>query len=99
LTPDDVLDVHRLEHQRTLSAFGCHSRAEYHNVNAEPVHSVIFGALRVADNRAFPDLDFEDILRVLDAWGNEGGPEDLDGDGFVGFGDLLILLAAWGPCE
>lgn len=24
--------------------------------------------------------------------------EDLDGDGAVGFSDLLILLAAWGPC-
>ncbi len=44
-------------------------------------------------------VDFEDILRVLDAWGNKGGPEDLDGSGTVDFGDLLILLAAWGPCE
>ena len=26
-------------------------------------------------------------------------PEDLDESGDVGFGDLLILLAAWGPCE
>jgi polyhydroxybutyrate depolymerase len=25
-------------------------------------------------------------------------PEDLDGDGSVGFQDLLLLLAAWGPC-
>ena len=23
---------------------------------------------------------------------------DLDGDGAVGFGDLLALLSAWGPC-
>ncbi len=26
-------------------------------------------------------------------------PWDLDGDGSVGVGDLLILLAAWGPCK
>jgi hypothetical protein len=26
-------------------------------------------------------------------------PGDLDGDGAVGIGDLLILLAAWGPCD
>ena len=26
-------------------------------------------------------------------------PADLDGSGGVGFGDLLVLLAAWGPCE
>jgi hypothetical protein len=25
-------------------------------------------------------------------------PADLDGDGVVGFGDLLIVLATWGPC-
>jgi hypothetical protein len=25
-------------------------------------------------------------------------PEDLDHDGFVGFGDLLMVLSLWGPC-
>ena len=25
--------------------------------------------------------------------------EDLDGDGQVGFGDLLLVLSAWGPCR
>ena len=24
---------------------------------------------------------------------------DINGDGFVDFADLLLLLAAWGPCE
>jgi hypothetical protein len=31
----------------------------------------------------------------------EGGdpcPADLDGNDGVGFGDLLVLLSAWGPC-
>ena len=27
------------------------------------------------------------------------GPEDLDGSGFVDFGDILVVLAAWGPCK
>ena len=44
-------------------------------------------------------VDFGDILAILSAWGNKGGPEDLDGSGVVDFGDLLIVLAAWGPCE
>jgi hypothetical protein len=39
-----------------------------------------------------------DILAILAAWGSEGGPEDIDGSGFVDFGDLLIVLAAWGAC-
>ena len=25
-------------------------------------------------------------------------PEDIDGDGTVGVADLLLLIAAWGPC-
>ncbi len=52
-----------------------------------------------ADLDGSGDVDFEDILRVLDAWGNKGGPEDLDGSGTVDFDDLLIVLDAWGPCE
>ena len=28
-----------------------------------------------------------------------GAPGDVNGDGFVDFHDLLLLLAAWGPCE
>ena len=44
-------------------------------------------------------VDFDDLLRILDAWGNEGGPEDLDASGTVDFGDLLIVLDSWGPCE
>ncbi len=45
------------------------------------------------------DVGFGDILAVLSAWRNKGGPEDLDGSGVVDIGDLLIVLAAWGPCE
>ena len=26
-------------------------------------------------------------------------PEDIDGSGSVDLGDLLIVLATWGPCE
>ncbi len=52
-----------------------------------------------ADLDGSGDVDFEDILRVLDAWGNKGGPEDLDGSGTVDFDDLLIVLDSWGPCE
>ncbi len=36
---------------------------------------------------------------LVTARGNTGGSEDLDGSGFVDIGDLLIVLAAWGPCE
>jgi hypothetical protein len=45
-------------------------------------------------------VDFDDVLRILSAWGPcESCPEDLNGDDMVGFDDLLIALSAWGPCE
>lgn len=44
-------------------------------------------------------VDFQDIVRILAAWGPcPGCPEDLDGDEFVTFQDLLVVLGAWGPC-
>ncbi len=49
--------------------------------------------------RILGSVDFGDILRILSAWGNKGGPEDLNGSGTVDFADLLIVLAAWGPCQ
>ena len=32
-------------------------------------------------------------------WEEGGDPEDLNGDGSVGGGDLGLLLASWGPCS
>ena len=44
------------------------------------------------------EVDFDDLLLVLAAWGEDGGPADIDGNGVVNFNDLLLLLGAWGPC-
>ncbi len=38
-----------------------------------------------------------DMLALLAAWGQVGGPCDFDGGG-VGIVDFLKLLAEWGPC-
>lgn len=37
-------------------------------------------------------------LTVRITVGGVGNPFDLDGDGSVGFGDLLVVLSAWGDC-
>jgi hypothetical protein len=34
----------------------------------------------------------------LAAWGNTGGPADINGDGIVDVLDLSEVLGAWGPC-
>jgi hypothetical protein len=46
------------------------------------------------------EIDFDDLLRVLAAWGPCGKDcrEDIDDSGTVDFDDLLRILAAWGPC-
>ena len=38
-----------------------------------------------------------DVLAVLSDW--QGTDTDVDGDGTVGFGDVLAILSNWGPCD
>jgi probable HAF family extracellular repeat protein len=40
--------------------------------------------------------DWVDLCLLLEDWGRGDSPADLDGDGVVGFEDLVILLAHWG---
>jgi subtilisin family serine protease len=42
------------------------------------------------------DVDFADLLNLLEDWGLVHTSADLDGNGSVAFGDLLIQLANWG---
>jgi hypothetical protein len=44
------------------------------------------------------DVDTEDLLTLLGAWGTAGPDGDVDEDGDVDTEDLLALLAAWGDC-
>ncbi|MBC8309017.1 MAG: hypothetical protein H8E83_00710 [Planctomycetes bacterium] len=39
-----------------------------------------------------------DLLQIVDMWGEVGGAGDIDEDGTVGVGDLLMLIDAWGAC-
>lgn len=44
-------------------------------------------------------VDFQDLLRILTAWGPCAGcPEDLDGGGDVDVRDVVRLLGLWGRC-
>ena len=44
------------------------------------------------------NADASPVLREIVVSQADVRPADLDFDGVVGFDDLLILLAAWGPC-
>ena len=39
-----------------------------------------------------------DLLRVLADWDLVDSPCEIDGSGVVDVGDLLLVLADWGPC-
>ena len=41
-------------------------------------------------------ISFDDLLFILSDW--DGTQADLDGSGTTDFADVLILLAAFGPC-
>ena len=43
-------------------------------------------------------VDVNDLLEVIQSWGDKGGPADIDHDGIVGVNDLLELINSWGPC-
>lgn len=47
------------------------------------------------DNPIFHSCD-ADLLVLLGSWGEMNSAADLDMNGIVGIGDLLILLANWG---
>lgn len=54
-----------------------------------------------ADITGDGEVSFDDLLALLDGWGDVCTPctADLDCDSDVDLADLLVLLAAWGPCE
>ncbi len=43
-------------------------------------------------------VSVNDVLIVIDSFGQSGGSGDVDGDGMVTANDLLLLLGNWGPC-
>lgn len=44
-------------------------------------------------------VDIDDLLAVINEWGNAGGPADINQSGAVDIDDLLAVINAWGPCE
>ncbi|MCI0362962.1 MAG: dockerin type I domain-containing protein [Phycisphaerales bacterium] len=43
-------------------------------------------------------VNVNDLLALIEAWGALGGPADLSGEGVVNVFDLLALINAWGAC-
>jgi hypothetical protein len=43
-------------------------------------------------------VDIDDLLLVINSWGNAGGPADINGSGMVDIDDLLAVINAWGMC-
>jgi len=60
------------------------------------------GACCEGDLDGSGDVDVDDLLTVISAWGvcvdPDDCPADIDGDGTVSVDDLLAVIAAFGPC-
>jgi len=56
----------------------------------------IIGLIRAG--KRLPGMARHQEIREGDLLVIEGGPEDINEDGLVGFQDLLELLSLWGPC-
>ena len=51
-----------------------------------------------ADIDGSGNVDFQDLLGILSAWGCADCIEDIDDSGLVDFGDVIQVLSSWGPC-
>ncbi|MCP3904080.1 MAG: hypothetical protein GY715_10640 [Planctomycetes bacterium] len=60
------------------------------------------GRARLLDDPASPDVGAGTppivAMGAYESPGTASCPEDLDGRGLVGFGDILVVIASWGPC-
>jgi hypothetical protein len=44
-------------------------------------------------------VDVDDLLEVINNWGETGGPADITQNGVVDVDDLLVIINQWGPCK
>ena len=44
-------------------------------------------------------VSVDDLLAIIDMWGNIDSPGDISGDGVVEVNDLLMVVGSWGPCN
>ena len=67
---------------------------------AGAVESTDVGTSCTADLVANGQVDMDDLLVVLQSWGNCDGacPGDANQDGFTDWLDLLSVITAWGEC-
>jgi hypothetical protein len=75
------------------------------DLNSNPVFSTPLALLRIriqppciADLTVDHVVNIDDLLFVINHWGNAGGPADITHDNTVNIDDLLAVINAWGAC-
>jgi hypothetical protein len=61
--------------------------------------NLLSGPACEADTDADGQVDVNDVLAVVAAWGSSDPGADVNGDGIVNTDDLLAVIGNWGPCE
>ena len=59
---------------------------------------VFLGGFCPGDFGSDERVDLLDFTQVVNALGQVGGPEDLNGDDLVDLADVLLMTPLWGPC-
>lgn len=53
----------------------------------------------ISDVSADGVVNINDLLLIIDHWGESTAQYDVDEDGTVGIGDILFVISQWGECE
>lgn len=59
---------------------------------------IVMGGTCLGDLDSTLAIDVKDYVKVVSAFGQSGGLEDLDGSGTVDIDDLYMVLPVWGSC-
>ena len=111
---DEEIDVGLYVEPQTLAIQDVNARGEIlftaqadslPNATAKPTTRVLVVAVPVPPEGGCPEdtngdgnVDVDDLVAVILAWGTADRCADVNGDGFVNVDDLVALILAWGPC-
>ncbi|HIA71961.1 MAG TPA: hypothetical protein EYO01_04605 [Phycisphaerales bacterium] len=92
------LPTPKLMHQHAGSMVQMLQDPQWHIATVLPDGTYNPVAPCIADLDGSNDVNVNDLLQLINAWGQSNVSADIDGSGTVDVGDILLLVDAWGIC-